>query len=152
MTDKEDTVRDDETLYRGVLGEGEQYTCDDGEITIEARAFRDKEQQPSVNRAELTEYDPALFICLAHLDKRNGVVSLNAHEIRDIGIELQHHTVDIIPARDECNPGHAKIIMIPQRQVSKSKRRDEFDSLREYLAEIATDSVSENGWALEPKK
>ena len=148
MTHKEDTVRHNETLYRGVLGEGEQYTCDDGEITIEARAFRDKEQQPSVNRAELTECDPALFICLAHLDKRNGVVSLNAREIRDI--KLEHHKVEIIPSPDDDNRGHAKIIMIPRRQVSKNKRKDEFDSLRDTLAEIATDNVNENGWTLPP--
>ena len=146
---KDDTVRDDETLYRAVLGEGEQYSCDEGEITIEARTFRDRDQQPSVNREELTEYDPVLFLCLAHLSKNSGVVSLNAREIRDI--ELEHHTVDIIPASEDDNRGHAKIIMIPQRCVSKNKRKDEFDSLRDTLAEIATDNVNENGWTLEPK-
>ena len=59
---------------------------------------------------------------------------------------------DIIPAGDEGNPGHAKIIMIPQRCVSKNKRKDEFDSLREFLAEIATDNVNENDWTLKPTK
>jgi hypothetical protein len=147
---KDDAVQENETLYRAALGEGEQYTCDEGEITIEARAFRDRDQQPSVNREELTEYDPALFLCLAHLDKNSGVVSLNAGKIRDI--ELEHHTVEIIPAPDDDNRGHAKIIMIPQRCVSKSKRKDEFDSLRDTLAEIATDDVSENGWTLDPKE
>ncbi len=148
--DKDDTVQDDEGLYRAVLGRGEQYTCDDGEITIERKTFRDRNQQPSVNREKLTEYNPALFLRLAHLDKNSGVVTLNAREIRDI--ELENHTVDIIPAADDDNLGHAKIIMIPQRCVSTTKRKDEFDSLRDTLAEIATDSVSENGWALEPKK
>ena len=148
--DKDDEVRDNETLYRAVLGEGEQYTCDEDEITIEARAFRDRDQQPSVNREELTEYDPALFLRLADLNEKSGVVSLNAREIRDI--ELEHHTVRIIPAGDGGNPGHAKIIMIPQRCVSKNKRKDEFDSLRDTLAEIATDNVNENGWTLKPTK
>ena len=43
---KGDSVRNDEVLYRAVLNDGEQYTCDEGDITIESAAF--KGEEPSV--------------------------------------------------------------------------------------------------------
>ena len=145
--DKDDPVRDDETLYRAVLSG--QYTFN-GRKIVNSKAFFDRNQQPSVGRTELTECDPALFLSRSKLDEQSGVISFNAGVVCEIDLEV--HTVKVIPAPEEDNPGHAKIIMIPKLCVSKNKRKTEFDSLREALTDIANENIGKNDWALEPKE
>ena len=145
--DKDDPVRDDETLYRAVLSG--QYTFN-GRKIVNSKAFFDRDQQPSVGRAELTECNPTLFLSRSKLDGKSGVISLNAGVVCEIDLEV--HTVKVIPAPEEDNPGHAKITMITKLCVSKNKRKTEFDSLREALTDIANENIGKNDWALEPKE
>ena len=144
--DKNDSVQVDEVLYRGVLNDGEQYTCEEDEITIESPAF--KGEEPSVGRAKLVNFIPALYLSLAELDEKNGVVSLNATVVREI--ELKFHTVNVIPDPEPNNCAHAKIIICSEREVSTSGRQKELSRLRHALADIATEVVAENGWTLDP--
>ncbi len=59
---KNDTIQDDECLYRSVRGpEGEEYTYDTkGKLEVRWQAFRDRNKKPSVDRAVLKGFDPAL--------------------------------------------------------------------------------------------
>lgn len=151
--DNDDSVRDDETLYRAMLNTEKvvRYTYSGGKFKITSQAFFDRNRQPSVGRAELTECDPALYLSHSNLDEKSGVISLNAGVVREIDLEL--HTVKVKPAPEKGNPGHAKIIMIPKLCcISNKKRKSEFGDLREALADIANESLDKNGWTLEPKE
>ena len=148
-----DSVLNDETLFRAVLGdkEAELYTYENGNLKIRSKAFLDPNDEPSVGRAKLVGDDPVLFLALAELDEKSGVVSLKACVVREI--KLDFHTVDIVPDPTPNNPAHAKIIIHAKPKVTLSgrKKRSELSQLRHALANIATDSVAENGWALSPK-
>ena len=60
--DNSDHVQDDEELYRSVRGklEDKEYSIRKGKLIIEAAAFQDRYKQPSVDRAKLIDYNPAL--------------------------------------------------------------------------------------------
>ena len=148
--DKDDSVQDDEGLYRAVLSDGEQYTCEEGEITIESKAFMDRGEEPSVGRAKLVKFSPALYLSLAELNEKSGVVSINAGVVHEI--ELKFHTVYVIPNPRQNNYAHAKIIICAECEVTTSGREKELSRLRHALADIATEVVAENGWTLEPQK
>ena len=142
---KNDFVRDDEELYRRVRKNSEKpnrYSYDDtGEVTIHSTAFFDPNRQPSVDRAELREFNPTL----SKKDKTDGIVSLIAGHVRAIPIE--DHTVDVVYAPTSDNSAHSQIIMTPECCISNSKQRRAFRNLRRALARLAT----ENGWTLEPQ-
>lgn len=151
--DNDDPVRDDETLYRAMLNTEKiiRYTYSGGQYEITSQAFSEPNRRPSVGRAEFTECDPALFLSCSNLDKKSGVVSLNAGVVCDIDLEL--HTVKVKPAPKDGDPGHAEIIMIPKLCcISNKKRKSEFSDLRQALTDIANKSLNENDWALEPKQ
>ena len=150
--DKNDFVRDNEVLYRSVRGKyGEEYSYDNiGKLKISSEAFRDRERKPSVDRAELKEFNPAL-------SKRNdtdGIVSLIAADVRSIGTvktKIQDtdavvHAVDVIYDPTLENPAHSKIVVNPELFGSKNKQRNIFKLLQLALAELA----EKNGWTLEP--
>ena len=61
--DKNDSVRDDELLYRSVRSESEveEYFFDRGKLIIRPAAFNDKNKKPSVDRAELRGIRPLSF-------------------------------------------------------------------------------------------
>lgn len=147
-----DSVLNDETLFRAVRSdkEAEQYTCENGDLKIRSKAFLDTNDEPSVGRAKLTEDDPVLFLCLAGLEAKSGVVRLNACVVR--AIELKFHTVDIVPDPTPNNPAHAKIIINAKCKVTPSgnQKKSALSQLRHALANIATENVAENGWALKP--
>ncbi len=150
--DKNDFVRDNEVLYRSVRGKyGEEYSYDNIEkLKISSEAFRDRERKPSVDRAELKEFNPAL-------SKRNdtdGIVSLITADVRSIGTvktKIQDtdavvHAVDVIYDPTPENPAHSKIVVNPEFFGSKNKQRNIFKLLQLALAELA----EKNGWTLEP--
>lgn len=145
-------VRNDETLYRAVRVNVKSGECiyKGGRYTVRSKAFLTTNQRPSVDRAELSENDPALFLSRSGLDRKSGVVSFVASSIR--GIQLDDHTVDVKPAPCPHNPAHAQIVMEPDRCVSESKRARVFRSLRKALAKLATKIIAENDWTLEPQK
>ena len=149
---KNDFVRDDEVLYRSVRGKyGEEYAYDStGQLKISSEAFRDREREPSVDRAVLKEFNPAL-------SKRNdtdGVVSLITADVRAIGTvktKIQNadttvHAVEVIYDPTPENPAHSKIVVIPEFFGSKNKQRNVFKLLQLALAELAEKS----GWTVKP--
>ena len=145
-------VQNDETLYRAVKGniDSGEYRYKGSELEIRSKAFLDPNEEPSVGRAKLVGFDPVLFLSLAELDEKNGVVSLNATVVREI--ELKFHTVNVIPDPEPNNRAHAKIIICSEREVSTSGRQKELSRLRRALADIATASVAENDWARDPQE
>ncbi len=133
---KYDFVRNDEELYRHYSYDSETKT------KINNKAFLDRNDEPSVDRAKLRGFKPAS-------SKRpdrdtDGIVSLIAGEIR--GIQIDNHTVDVIydplPENPERslpeNPAHSLIIVTPKCDLSKSKRKQAFSTLRRSLVLLST--------------
>ena len=128
---KYDVIRDDEELYR-------HYSYDTKTKTeINSKAFFDPKYEPSVDRAKFKNFRPAS-------SKRpdrdtDGIVSLIAGEVR--GIQIDNHTVDVIydprPENPERslpeNRAHSLIIVTPKCDLSKSKRKQAFSTLRRSL-------------------
>ena len=145
-------VQDDEELYRSVRGklEDKEYSIQKGKLIIEPAAFQDRYKQPSVDRAKLIDYNPAL----SQKSKTDGIVSIRVGEVRAIGTvktrigngDVDDHAVDVIPDPTCENPAHAKITVKPEFWGSKSKQKNAFKLLRIALAKLAT----KNGWTLEP--
>ena len=145
-------VRDEEELYRSVRGKlEEEYSYGPkGNLQISSEAFRDRDRKPSVDRAELREFNPVL----SKLSETDGVVSLITADVRAIGTvktKIQNtdttvHAVDVIYDPTPENPAHSKIVVNPEFFGSKSKQRNVFKLLQLALAELA----EKNGWTLEP--
>ena len=160
--DKNDSVRDDEELYRSVRGEleAEEYIFQRGKLQIRSNAFRDRNKKPSVDRAELKESKPSL----SKQNDTDGIVSLMTADVRAIGTvktkdqnaDVVAHTVDVIydpnPKSDPKNHAHSQIIVDPDFFDTdifdtESKKKRTFYKLRVALAKLAT----KNGWTLEPR-
>ena len=151
--DNNDFVRNDEVLYRSVRGKyGEEYSYDNtGKLKISSEAFRDRERKPSVDRAALKGFNPAL----SKLSETDGIVSFIAVDVRTIGTvktKIQNtdtivHAVDVIYDPTPENPAHSKIVVNPEFFGSKNKQRNVFKLLQLALAELA----EKNGWTLEPR-
>ena len=145
-------VQDSEKLYRNVRGklEDKEYSIQEGKLRIEYHAFWDSSLKPSVDRAKLRDCDPASAL----LCKTNGIVSIQAGDVRAIGtVKTKHkdeviaaHAVDVIPNPTCENTAHAIIIVKPEFFDSKSKQKNAFKLLQIALAQLAT----KNGWTLEP--
>jgi hypothetical protein len=149
---KNDYVRNEEELYRSVRGKlEEEYSYGPkGNLQISSEAFRDRDRKPSVDRAELRKFNPAL----SKLSDTDGVVSLMTAEVRAIGIvktKIQNedavvHAVDVVYDPTPENPAHSQIIVKPELFGSKSKQKNTFKLLQLALAELA----AKNGWTVEP--
>lgn len=144
------TVRDNEELYRSVRGKlkDKEYTIQKGKLIIRPRAFRDTNREPSVDRAELRD-SPSDSL----LSETDGIVSLIAHEVCDIGTvitesegEKVRHAVNVVYDRKPNNPAHAKITVNPEFFGTRSKQDRVFDLLKIALALRAT----KRGWRLQP--
>ncbi len=145
-------VQDSEELYQNVRGklEDKKYSIQEGKLRIEYHAFWDSSLKPSVDRAKLRDCDPASTL----LCKTNGIVSIQAGDVRAIGtVKTKHkndviaaHAVDVIPDPTCENPAHAIIVVKPEFFDSKSKQKNAFKLLQIALAQLAT----KNGWTLEP--
>ena len=130
--------------------EDKEYSIQEGKLRIEYHAFWDSSLKPSVDRAKLRDCDPASAL----LCKTNGIVSIQAGDVRAIGtVKTKHknevivaHAVDVIPDPTYENPAHAIIIVKPEFFDSKSKQKNAFKLLQIALAQLAT----KNGWTLEP--
>ena len=71
----QDCVSDQEELYRNVRGEGaDEYFYDPttGRLIIESKAFLDRDTEPSVDRAQLKNFDPEQ----SRIRGKDGVVTL----------------------------------------------------------------------------
>ena len=145
-----DTLRNEEELYRSVRGEIEydEYSVNDtGEYIIQPAAFRDRHKQPSLDRAELRNFNPFL----SKLSDTDGIVSLVTGEVRGLpneDIELVDHTIDVIYMPTMENPAHSQIIMSPTSNISKTREKKGFKSLQKALARLA----NLRGWTLKPNK
>lgn len=151
MDDKE-TISNEEHLYRSVRGElrENEYTYDTtGRLKIRSNAFRDRNKKPSVDRASLREFNPAL----SRLDVSDGIVTLLTADVRAIGDVTTRidetsvrHRVDVDYAPLAQNPAHSQIVIYPDYLGSKTKQENAFYLLRVALARLATT----NGWTLRP--
>ncbi len=143
-----DTVRNEEELYRSVRGEIEydEYSVNDaGKYIVQPAAFRDRHKRPSVDRAELRNFDPSL----SKLSDTDGIVSLVTGEIRflpKVDIELADHTIDVIYTPISENPAHSEISMTPTYRISNNREKKAFKSLQKALARLA----NLKGWTLKP--
>lgn len=124
-----DFIRNDEELSR-------QYSYDsETKVKINSKAFFDRNNEPSVDRSKFRGFKPA---------SSNGIVSLIAGEVR--GIQIDNHTVDVIydplPENPERslpeNRAHSLIIVSPKCDLSKSKRKQAFSTLRRSLVLLST--------------
>lgn len=126
---KDDFIEDDEELYR-------RYSYDsETKGKINSKAFFDRDRQPSVDRAKLRDFQPAL----SKWCDTDGVVSLIAGEVR--GILIENHTIDVIYApilEDPKNLAHSLITIKPKGNVSKSKQKEAFSTLRRSLVLLST--------------
>jgi len=135
---KNDYVEDDEELYRRlpINDHIHRYSHNnEGKVEINSKAFFDRDQQPSVDRAKLKNYDPKT----SKLHDTDGIVSLIAGEVR--GITIDNHTVDVIyaPILDfPKNLSHSLITVSSKNDLSKSKRKQAFSTLRRSLVLLST--------------
>ena len=156
--DKNDYIVDDEQLYRSVRGKSKDdeyyYDGTTGELIIRPKAFLDRKRRPSVDRAKLREFNPAL----SKLGETDGIVSLVTDEVRAIGevitktdMESVAHAVDVVykpistPPEKE-NLAHSEITVRPKFFGSNNKQDNAFKWLRRALSIIAT----KYGWTLQP--
>lgn len=153
MHDKE-TISNGEQLYRSVRGElsENEYTYHPrGRLKFRSNAFRDRKKKPSVDRAYLLEFNPAL----SKLDVSDGIVTLLTGDVRAIsdvttridGTSVEHK-VDVEYAPLEENSPHSQIVVHPEYLGSKTQQENAFYMLRVALARLATI----NGWTLKPGK
>jgi hypothetical protein len=147
----DDFILDEETLYRSVRKQesyGEYYFDDNNKLIITHDAFRDRNKEPSVDRAKLHNFNPAL----SKLNDTDGIVSLIAVDIRAIGdvkTEDVCHAVDVVydPIHNvPINLAHSQITVEPKFFGSNSKQNKVFKLLRIALARLAT----QGGWTLPP--
>ncbi|MYF98582.1 hypothetical protein F4212_05520 [Candidatus Poribacteria bacterium] len=140
--DNNNFVRDKEELYRSVRGE---IKYDEYSINDAPAVFRDRQRQPSVDRAELRGFDPLL----SKLGTTDGIVSLITGEVRCLpkeDIELTDHTIDVIYMPTTENIAHSQIMMNPTGSISKTRKKKAFKSLQKVLARLA----NLKGWTLKP--
>ena len=150
--DNKETISDEEQLYRSVCGElrDSEYTYDPtGRIKIRSNAFRDRNNIPSVDRANLREFNPSL----SRLNVTDGIVTLLTSDVRAIGDVTTRidetsvgHKVDVEYSPLAQNPAHSQIVVRPEYLGSKTKQENAFYLLRVALARLATN----NGWTLSP--
>lgn len=147
-------VSTEEQLYRNVRGEGaDEYFYDHpttGHLIIDSKAFLDRDKEPSVDRAQLKNFDPEQ----SRIRGKNGVVTLLTQKVRQIGDVVTNddegrkvnHAVDVRADPTPQNETHARIVVEPKFFGFDGKKNKAFRLLRIALARLATQS----GWTLEP--
>ena len=115
----DDRVLDDEKLYRSVRREYARLD-EEGKWRYSPDSFSDRFQQPSVDRAQLRNNDPAA----SRLGPTDAVAGLIAHQVRAIDVVIERtedkrevpYRIDVIadPILNDLvlrdNPAHAKIV------------------------------------------
>ena len=150
----QDNVSDKEELYRNVRGEGaDEYFYDPttGHLIIESKAFLDRDTDPSVDPAQLKNFDPEQ----SRIRGKDGVVTLLTRKVRQIGDVVTNdgkggkvnHAVDVLADPTPQNEAHARIVVKPKFFGSDGKKNKAFRLLRIALARLAT----QRGWTLEPR-
>ena len=149
----ENTVTDEERLYRNVRGniECDKYNySSSGELIVTRNAFKDTNKSPSVDRAILLGNDPNK----SKKSPSDGIVMLVTAKVRKIGDvftsinddEKVFHSVNVIPDHTEDNRAHALVTVDPDFFASNNKQEKAFKRLKIALARLAT----KNGWTIEP--
>jgi hypothetical protein len=158
MDNVESCLTDDEILYRSVRGgeDHDEYEYDDfGNLIIKPEAFKDRNKEPSVDRAKLRNYNPAL----SKLSSTDGIVELLTGDVREIGNvestkddKKKLHSVDVIykpvTAIEDIpeNLAHSEVTVSPQFFGNDKKQKKAFKLLRISLARLAT----QKGWLVAP--
>ena len=143
-----DFVGDDEQLFRRVIYDPQCWARDNNNrLIVTSAAFRDRNHQPSVDRANLCNNNPSHT---QGSDRRNGVVQLVAGQIRRIDdvikqerdVSVLLYLIDVVPAPLEDNLAHAEVRADPQIASDKIFRR-----LRQSLAILA----NQQRWLILPE-
>ena len=150
--DNKETISDEEQLYRSVRAElsAHEYTYDStGRLKFRSNAFRDRNKKPSVDRANLRDFDPSL----SRPNETDGIVTLPTGDVRAIGDvttriddNTVRHRVDVEYSPRAQNSAHSQIVICPEYFGSTTKQENAFYLLRVALARLAT----KMGWTLEP--
>ena len=130
-----ETVEDDETLYRAVANDLRFFPEDgQGRRRISSTAFNDVGRRPSVDRALLCPGGPSET--QMRFSPGSGVLSLVTHNVRLIttihGTTGQVYGVDVECVPLPHNPAHAEIFGRPHFDTDKI-----FDRIKQSLARIA---------------
>ena len=137
----ENFITNEEILYRCVFHERNCYQIIDNTAEVSTLAFTDKNKQPSVDRANLCNYDPS------HTQKndQDAVVSLITENVRAIKIVQNDpkgnpefpYKIDVIYRPLDENVAHAQIEPSPEY-----RNRTPFKKLLERLAYLAKWEIS----------
>lgn len=135
-------VEDHEILYRRVVFDPLCFQETEEGLKVRPQAFRDREYQPSVDRAKLCNHNPKY----TQGDLRNGVVSLVTGEVRSIANVVKgkppiQYEVDVVYDPLPDNSAHAEI-----RTHPKIRSKKVFKRLRISLAILA----NRRGWLIPP--
>ncbi len=147
-----DVVTDDELLYRCIFcGLGKYYRIGESGLELSSQGFTDRNQAPSVDRANFCSYDPQ------HTQKNpdDGVVSLITGEVRMINVPqndekgkpLFDYKIDVYPRPTDDNPSHARIEPSPKYQ-----NKTTFKKVAEKLARLATERIKKKDWEIRPQE
>lgn len=142
-------VEDDEQLYRRVIPG--HFKTVDGKVRFGSQAFADRSKQPSVDRAKLCDFNPAV----TQKSPANGVVCVVASSVRGIdpipqkveAAKVVMCSADVIEAplratlTAAANSAHALIVTIPSIESGSAFKR-----LLEALSALADKA----GWTLPP--
>lgn len=138
-----DRIEDHEILYRRVVFDPLCFAEAEEGLKVTPQAFRDRERQPSVDRAKLCHHNPK------HTqgdDPKNGVVSLVTGEVRSIANEVRgksptEYEIEVVYDPVPDNQAHAEIRAHPKIKSKKIFRR-----LRVSLSILA----NRRGWLILP--
>lgn len=143
MAQDVDALEEDELFYRRILPDKGHFKLADGELRLSSQAFSDRQLEPSVDRARLTEAlgGPAF----TQSDPANGVVSIAVGDVRAIrvehqpkGEEVSTFVADLQYRPVDGNPAHYVVLLVPT-----SKKKSVFKKLIERLARRAE-------WVIKP--
>lgn len=151
----ENSIGDDELLYRCVVPGGGRVEWSDGEVKASTQAFFDRSYRISVDRAHLcgnnpahTQVEPGDHVCRLRAGDVRRINTVQSFEpdgktvARNYDVRVEPDPVAEDHARNQkANPAHAVIFAHPHPEVGL---KSVFRRLREALAQLA---VWEEGFA-----
>ena len=143
-------IDDEELLYRAVRS-GEIVRTAQGKVEVKAEAFSDRKNRPSVDRAQMRNFDPCLTRDSFGFDR--GVIMLYAHQVRSIsplddfdasGATIRGPQVDVEHKPLPDNLAHAEIFGQPHIEKKSLFRR-----LRVALSRLAEEHSERILWPVQ---
>jgi len=147
-------IENDELLYRrvrkdrpGIHPNDRKYEYKSGILKVNPIAFRDEDNETSVDRARMNGNNP--FMTQRHQD--DGVIMLSVKDVKDIIVYNEKsnikHGSDIVHDPQTDNFPHYLIVMKPVVEKSPECARSQ---LRHGFRQRLADAANSSGWALRP--